>query len=101
MIYGILYHRVSKIYGGFDPRCHMNVIRTKLGPNGEVVIPPEYLQVLGIEVGDTVILRLEDGEVRILTPRQGIRKAQELVHRYLSEKSSLSGELIAERRLEN
>ena len=80
---------------------HMNVIRTKLGPNGEVVIPPEYLQVLRIEVGDTLILRLEDGEVRILAPQQGIRKAQELVHLYLPEESSLSNELIAERRLED
>jgi bifunctional DNA-binding transcriptional regulator/antitoxin component of YhaV-PrlF toxin-antitoxin module len=31
----------------------MKVVRTKLGENGQIVIPTEYLQVLGLEVGDT------------------------------------------------
>ena len=79
----------------------MQGIRTKLGENGEIVIPFEYLEVLGIAVGDTVILRLEDSEVRILTPQQAIRKAQELVNTYLPEERSLSDELIAERRIED
>lgn len=79
----------------------MNVVKTKLGENGEIVIPAEYLQVLGLEVGDMVILRLEDGEVRISTPQGAIRKAQELVSFYLPEERSLSDELIAERRLED
>jgi AbrB family looped-hinge helix DNA binding protein len=79
----------------------MKVIRTKLSENGEIVIPAEYLQVLGLEVGDMVILRLEDGEVRISTPQGAIRKAQELVQHYLPERHSLSDELIEERRLED
>jgi bifunctional DNA-binding transcriptional regulator/antitoxin component of YhaV-PrlF toxin-antitoxin module len=54
----------------------MHQIKTKLGEGGQIVIPPKYLQALGLEVGDMVILRLEDGEVRIFTPQQAIRKAQ-------------------------
>jgi bifunctional DNA-binding transcriptional regulator/antitoxin component of YhaV-PrlF toxin-antitoxin module len=79
----------------------MNQIKTKLDEGGRIVIPPEYLQILGLEVGDTVILRLEEGQVVIFTPRQAIRKAQELVSKYLPEGRSLSDELIAERRLED
>ncbi len=79
----------------------MHQIKTKLDEGGGIVIPPEYLQVLGIEVGDTLILRLEDGEVRIFTPQHTIRKAQELVSKYLPEGRSLSAELKAERRLED
>jgi bifunctional DNA-binding transcriptional regulator/antitoxin component of YhaV-PrlF toxin-antitoxin module len=79
----------------------MNQIKTKLGEGGRIVIPPEYLQVLGMEVGDTVILRLENGEVRIFTQKEAIRKAQELVNTYLPEERSLSDELIAERRMED
>ena len=79
----------------------MHQIKTKLVEGGQIVIPPEYLQILGLEVGDTLILRLEDGEVRIFTPRQAIRKAQELVSEYLPGERSLSEELIAERRLED
>jgi bifunctional DNA-binding transcriptional regulator/antitoxin component of YhaV-PrlF toxin-antitoxin module len=79
----------------------MNQIKTKLGEGGRIIIPPEYLQVLGMEVGDTVILRLENGEVRIFTQKEAIRKAQELVNTYLPEERSLSDELIEERRMED
>jgi AbrB family looped-hinge helix DNA binding protein len=74
--------------------------KTKLGEDGQIVIPPEYLQALGLEAGDTVILRLEDGEMRIFMPQKAIRKVQELVSEYMPEERSLSDELIAERRLE-
>jgi bifunctional DNA-binding transcriptional regulator/antitoxin component of YhaV-PrlF toxin-antitoxin module len=78
----------------------MYQIKTKLDEDGQIIIPPEFLQALGLEVGDTLILRLEDGEVRIFTPKQAIRNAQELVRESLLEERSLSDELIAERRLE-
>jgi len=45
-------------------------IKTKLGEGGRIVIPAEYRQALGLQVGDEVILRLEDGSLRIFTPRQ-------------------------------
>ena len=59
------------------------------------------IQALGLQIGDEVILRLEDGEIRIFTPQQAIKHAQELLRRYLPEGRSLSDELIAERRMEN
>ena len=76
-------------------------IKLKLGEGGQIVIPSEFLEALGLEVGDTVILRLEDGEMRIFTPYKAIKKAQELLSQYLPEERSLSDELIAERRLED
>ena len=79
----------------------MHQIKTKLGEGGQIVIPSEYLQILGLEVGDRLILRLEESHVVIFTPRQAIRRAQELVSKYLPEERSLSDELIAERRLED
>jgi bifunctional DNA-binding transcriptional regulator/antitoxin component of YhaV-PrlF toxin-antitoxin module len=79
----------------------MQQIKIKLGEGGQIVIPPEFLQALGLEVGDTVILRLEESHVAIFTPLQAIRKAQELVSEYLPKERSLSDELIAERRLED
>ena len=75
--------------------------KTKLAEGGRIVIPAEYRQALGLHVGDELILRLENGEVRIFTTRQAIRRAQELVHRYIPQKRSLSDELIAERRRED
>ena len=79
----------------------MHQIKTKLGEGSQIIIPPEFLQALGLEGGDTVILRLENGEVRIFTPPKAIGKAQELVSKYIPEERLLSDELIAERRLED
>ena len=79
----------------------MPQVRTKLTEEGLITIPAEYLQALGLQIGDEVILRLEDGEIHISTPQQAIKNAQDLLRRYLPEGRSLSDELIAERRLEN
>lgn len=78
----------------------MMQVKTRVGEGGRIVIPAEYRQALGLKVGDEVILRLEDDQVHILTLRQAIRRAQELVSRYVPQGRSLADELIAERRLE-
>lgn len=79
----------------------MALTRTKLTEGGRIVIPAEYRQALGVQIGDEVILLLEDGEVRIFTPEQAIKHAQEIVRRFIPEGRLLSDELIAERRMES
>lgn len=79
----------------------MNEMKTKLTEGGRIVIPAEYRQALGLQVGDELILRLEGGEVRIFTPRQAVKHAQELVRQYIPQGRLLSDELLAERRLES
>jgi AbrB family looped-hinge helix DNA binding protein len=75
-------------------------IKTTLTEGGKIVIPPEYRQALGLHIGDEVVLRLEDGEVRLFPSQQRMKRAQELLRRYIPEGRSLSDELIAERCLE-
>lgn len=65
-----------------------------------MVIPAHYRRQLGIDVGDEVLLRLEDGELRITTLEQAVRRAQELVRRYVPEGHSLADELVEDRRRE-
>ena len=79
----------------------MTQVKAKLGEGGRIVIPAEYRQALGLQVGDEVIMRLEGKELRIFTLNQAIRRAQELVNRYIPKERSLADELIAERRSEN
>jgi AbrB family looped-hinge helix DNA binding protein len=79
----------------------MTQVKTKIGEGGRIVIPAEYRQALGLQVGDEVILRLEGRELRIFTLNQAIRRAQELVSRSIPQERSLADELIAERRREN
>ena len=66
-----------------------------------MVIPAEYRRALGVEVGDELVLTLEEGVLRVTTPREAIRRAQALVRSYVLEGRSLSDELIADRRRES
>ncbi len=78
----------------------MTSIKTKLGEGGRVVVPAKYRKALDLKPGDDVILVLEDGEVRITTVKQAIRRAQQIVRRYVPEDRDLVSELIKERREE-
>ena len=72
--------------------------RMRVNQNGRVVIPASFRKALGINVGDEVVLRIEDDELRITTLRRRIQRAQESVRRYVKPGESLVDELIAERR---
>jgi bifunctional DNA-binding transcriptional regulator/antitoxin component of YhaV-PrlF toxin-antitoxin module len=62
-----------------------------------VVIPAAYRRQLGLRVRDEVILVLENGGLRVLTPHQAIKEAQALVRRHVPAGTRLADELIAER----
>jgi len=72
--------------------------RTRVNENGRVVIPSAFRKAMGINVGDEVVLRIEDNELRILTLKQRIERAQRLVRQHVKPGTSLVDELIAERR---
>jgi AbrB family looped-hinge helix DNA binding protein len=73
---------------------------TRVSEGGRVVIPAEYRKALGLNPGDEVVLFLEEGGIRILTPREAARRAQAVVRSYIPAGRRLADELIAERRQE-
>ena len=75
-------------------------VRAKIGPGGRIVIPAPYRRELGLKDGDLVILQLDNGDIRIISPAVAGRRAQALVAKYVPEGVSLVDELIAERRRE-
>ncbi len=78
----------------------MEQTATKVDRHGRIVIPAEYRRALGLREGDPVTVQLDDGELRILTRAQAIRRAQEILAKYVPPGRSLVDELIAERRAE-
>lgn len=74
--------------------------RVKIGQDWRLVIPAQFRKALPWKEGDEVILRIEDGELRLTTPEQALRRAQALVRQYIPADRSLADELIAERRRE-
>jgi AbrB family looped-hinge helix DNA binding protein len=72
----------------------------KMSDGGRVVVPAEIRKALGLKEGDVVLWELKDGEARLTTRRERLRRAQALIREYVPAGVSLSDELIAERRTE-
>ena len=69
-----------------------------IAPNGRVVIPASMRAELGIQSGGKVIARVVDGTVVLEPIEAAIRRAQEMVRKYVPDDVDLVAELIAERR---
>jgi AbrB family looped-hinge helix DNA binding protein len=78
----------------------MPSVRTRIAEGGRIVIPAEYRKALGLQVGDEVVLSLDEDQVRVYTIDAAIRRAQALVRQYVPAERSLVDELIADRRAE-
>jgi AbrB family looped-hinge helix DNA binding protein len=71
--------------------------RMRVNENGRVVIPAAFRKRLGINIGDEMLLRIENDELRITTVKRNIEWAQRLVRKHVKPGRSLVDELIAER----
>jgi AbrB family looped-hinge helix DNA binding protein len=78
----------------------MKDVSVKIGEGGRVVIPAEFRKALGIDVGDELILHMENGTIILLTRKQAINYVQEQMAKYTVTGRQLSKEIIAERRKE-
>jgi len=73
-------------------------VRTRMGEKGRVVIPGALREALGMADGDILDMRVVDGELRIATMQERLRRAQERAQRYVKPGTLVSDELSAERR---
>ncbi len=64
------------------------------------MVPAALRKDMGLEVGDEVLMGLEDGEARLYTRAHAVRRAQELVRQHVPEGQSLVDDLLEERRRE-
>jgi AbrB family looped-hinge helix DNA binding protein len=78
----------------------MRSLRTRVSEGGRIVIPASFRKALGIHVGDEVTLSLEDGELRVSTRVQQMRRAREMFRPFIEGTPSMADELIAERKVE-
>ncbi|MCC2662424.1 MAG: Transcriptional regulator, AbrB family [Geminicoccaceae bacterium] len=66
--------------------------RTRLGENGRIVIPAEFRKLLGLKIGDPLVVRLDEDGLRIESRRAAVRAAQRMARERVPE-----GELLTER----
>jgi bifunctional DNA-binding transcriptional regulator/antitoxin component of YhaV-PrlF toxin-antitoxin module len=74
--------------------------RLKVAADGRFVIPAAARAAMEIGEEGKVTAILQDGELHIVSPRVAIRKIQEMLKPYRSEKGSIVDEFIAEKRAE-
>ena len=76
------------------------VVTGKVGPGGRIVIPAPMRRELGIEPGDSVTLKMEDGDLRIVSRQAALRRIRERLRKKVPHGVSLADELIKDRRAE-
>jgi AbrB family looped-hinge helix DNA binding protein len=74
--------------------------RTRIGRGGRVVIPAEHRRALDLQPGDEVVVRVDDGQVRIFSLPSALRRAQAVVRRHVRPGESVVDELQRDRRKE-
>ena len=72
----------------------------RLSENGRILIPASIRKELGLVTGEELLLTVDGSDLRISTRAAGIRRAQEMLEKYVAGKPSMADELIAERRAE-
>ena len=75
-------------------------IRVVLSEGGRIVIPASVRKALGVGPGDSLSLRVEDKELRIVSQREAVRRAQDIVSKRIASGRSLVKELREERKRE-
>ncbi len=76
----------------------MKPVAVKVSDAGRLTLPIEVRRALGLKGAGHVVLRLEDGEVRLSTMRQELEHIRALARPYAPKDRLASEELIAERR---
>lgn len=76
----------------------MSAQRGKLVSGGRLQVPAGIRKELGLADGDTVVMKVVEGELHVRPARTGLARARERLRRYVPADARLSEELIAERR---
>jgi AbrB family looped-hinge helix DNA binding protein len=75
-------------------------VRCKINQNGRIVIPAAIRQEMGLKAGESLLMEVEDGVLRIESYPARIRRIQQEFAQYNRPGVLASDELIAERREE-
>ncbi|MBK6315807.1 MAG: AbrB/MazE/SpoVT family DNA-binding domain-containing protein [Blastocatellia bacterium] len=75
-------------------------IRVVLSEGGRIVIPASVRKALVVGPGDSLSLRVEDRELRIVSQREAVRRAQDIVSKPIASGRSLVKEMREERKRE-
>ena len=74
--------------------------RVQVHSGGRFVLPSKLRKELQIKAGDEIVLRLENGTIRLVPLHQAVIIAQQTVKKYVPQGTSLVADLIHARKEE-
>lgn len=78
----------------------MLAYKTSIGENGRVLIPAKIRKTANLLIGQSVVINVENGEVKISSYNARLKNIQKLVKSYTENKGSLVDELTDMRKEE-
>lgn len=72
----------------------MQAYKTSIGENGRIIIPAKIRKEANLSTGQSVIINVENGEVKISSYNTKLKNIQKLVKSYTENKGSLVDKLI-------
>ena len=72
----------------------------KIIDGGKLIIPAAFRRSLGFDIGDTVVVELDEDGLHVRSLSSAVRRAQQIVREFVPDEVDLADELIAERRIE-
>ena len=87
--------RAVQVESKFPERLDVQV-----GPAGRIVIPAPFRSAMEVGEGDRLMARVVDGELRLISPRMAVARAQKRVRELIPGDASLVDVLITERQKE-
>jgi len=76
------------------------VLHTRMSKEGRVLIPAELRHALGLQAEEPLQVYVVDGELRIVSRRQGIRRAQAIAAKVRQADVSVVDGFLAEKHTE-
>ncbi len=72
--------------------------RIKIGEGGRLIIPAPYRKAMGVHPGDELVIRLQDGELRLFQQAEALKRIRAAVKNGKHTKSHLDNFLAFRRK---
>lgn len=72
--------------------------KVKLGEAGRFVIPAAMREAMGVKPGDTLVMHVEDGELKVIGWREAIARVQREAQKYKKPGESVVDDFLRDRR---
>lgn len=72
--------------------------RIKIGEGGRIVIPVDCRKALNVKAGDELIVRIEDGELRLFRQTEALKRIQATLKHKLGHIPSITDDFLAFRK---